>query len=377
VKKKSKISGSAWALAALVAGLPLAAVSARAEEVKIGFTAAFSGDFAAFGLNMRKGLDLALDDINNRGNVKYTVVTMDDRGDPKEGVLIAQNLCDKPDIDIVMGYSFSSVALAAVPIIDQCKLPVFASAVGSPQLSGSSPYFRRNLLTDATQGKKMGDYTVKKLGYKKIYVIHQQDDYGLGIAESFSKSVEANGATVVGTESYLLGTKDFKTQIAKIRQSGADALFIGGFYTEAAKIAAQGRSMGLDIPLLGTDTALNPELIKLGGKAVDGMVLYGMYDTSLSSPVADKFLKAYRAKYHEDPNAWAAVAYDAAYTLDDAVKIAKAKGPVNRETLNASFAEINEPEGVTGPTSFDKGGDRNGSLYFLKVSDGKFVPADK
>ncbi|MFC3205553.1 ABC transporter substrate-binding protein [Aquamicrobium soli] len=359
---------------ALAASLTLVAGAVRAEEVKIGFTAALSGDFAAFGLNMRKGLDLAFDDLNQRGGVTYSILAMDDRGDPKEGVLIAQNLCDNPDIDIVMGYSFSSVALAAVPIIDKCKLPVLASAVGSPELSGASPYFRRNLLTDAMQGALMGEYAAKTAGYKKVYVLHQQDDYGLGIAEAFSKAAEAAGASVIGTDSYLLGTKDFKTQIAKIRQSAPDAVFIGGFYTEAAKIAAQGRGMGLEAALLGTDGSLNPELIQLAGNAVEGMVLYGMYDTSLKSPATDKFLEAYRAKFGQDPNAWAALAYDAAYTLDDAVKIAKAKGEVNRETLNSAFAEIKGLEGVTGPTSFDEDGDRKGSIYFLKISGGKFVP---
>jgi branched-chain amino acid transport system substrate-binding protein len=132
--------------------------------------------------------------------------------------------------------------------------------------------------------------------------------------------------------------------------------------------------MGLKAALLGTDGSLNPELIQLAGNAVEGMVLYGMYDTSLKSPATDKFLEAYRAKFGQDPNAWAALAYDAAYTLDDAVKIAKAKGKVDRETLNSAFAEIKGLDGVTGPTSFDKGGDRKGSIYFLKISGGKFAP---
>lgn len=359
---------------ALAASVMLMAGGARSEEVKIGFTAALSGDFAAFGLNMRKGLDLALSDINSSGDVTYSVVALDDRGDPKEGVLIAQNMCDNADIDVMMGYSFSSVALAAVPIIDKCKLPVLASAVGSPELSSASPYFRRNLLTDATQGALMGEYAAKTAGYKKIYVLHQQDDYGLGIAEAFTNAATAAGATVIGTDNYLLGTKDFKTQIAKIRREEPEAVFIGGFYTEAAKIASQSKNMGLDVALLGTDGSLNPELIQLAGGAVEGMVVYGMYDTSLKSDATDRFLEAYRAKFGQDPNAWAALAYDAAYTLNEAVKIAKAQGPLDRGTLNAAFAEIKGLDGVTGPTSFDANGDRNGSIYFLKISNGKFVP---
>jgi branched-chain amino acid transport system substrate-binding protein len=271
-----------------------------------------------------------------------------------------------------MGYSFSSIGLAVVPIIDQCKIPVLASAVGSPELTGSSPYFRRNLLTDAVQGALMGEYAVKVAGAKRIYVLHQQDDYGIGVAQAFNEAAAAAGAEIVGEDNYLLGTKDFKTQLTKIREANPDAIFIGGFYAEAAKIAEQSKALGVNAKLLGTDGALNPELIKLGGSAVEGMVVFGMFDPSVETPDTAAFLAAYRAKYGEDPNAWAALAYDAGHTLHEAVKIASASGPVTRESLNAAFSQIKNLKGVTGPTTFQESGDRDGKLYFLKVENGKF-----
>lgn len=363
------------ALALTLAATSGLAGPAAAETVKIGYTATLTGDFAAFGVNMRRGLELALERLNAAGPVTYEMTVADDRGEPKEGALIAQKFCSDDEIDVVMGYSFSSVALAAVPIYDGCGLPVVGSAVTSPDLSGSSPYFRRNVLTDAVQGAMMGTHAVKDLGKQKIYVLYQQDDYGIGVANAFKAAAEAAGGTIVGEDAYLLGTKDFKTQLAKVREAAPDAIFIGGFYAEAAKIAEQGQGLGLTASLLGTDGSLNPELIQLGGKAVEGMRVYGMFDPSVTTPTTEPFIKAYQAKHGEAPSAWAALAYDAALTLAAAVEAAQAGGTVDRESINEAFGSV-RIEGVTGVTAFDDKGDREGSIYFLDVKDGRFQLAD-
>lgn len=366
------------AAAAFGIGLMLAPASAYcAEDITIGFTAALSGDFAAFGLNMRKGLDLAVDALNKKGAATYKIDAVDDRGEAREGVLIAQRFCSDAAVDVVMGYSFSSIALAAVPVFNDCKLPVLASAVTSPQLSNASPYFRRNVLTDAVQGSMMGSYAAKTLGLSNIYVLEQQDDYGIGVADAFIAAAEKDGAKILGNESYLLGTKEFRTLLTKVRAAKPDAIFIGGFYTEAAKIAQQARALGIKAQILSTDGALNVELMKLGGPAVEGMIVYGMFDPSVATPATEAFLTAYRAAYHEDPSAWAALGYDAGMTLGAAVDLAAKSGPVTRESLNKAFGELKDVPGVTGPTTFAPSGDRTGALYFLAVENGKFKLAPK
>jgi branched-chain amino acid transport system substrate-binding protein len=223
----------------------------------------------------------------------------------------------------------------------------------------------------------MGTYAAKTLGLTNIYVLNQQDDYGIGVAKAFSDAATKAGAKVLGTESYLLGAKDFRTLLTKVRAAQPDAIFIGGFYTEAAKIAEQARALGIKAQLLSTDGALNVELMKLGRGAVEGMIVYGMFDPSVSTPATEAFLSAYREKYKEDPSAWAALGYDAGMTLGAAVDLAAKDGPVTRESLNTAFGKLKDVPGVTGPTTFDKSGDRAGALYFLTVSGGKFSLAPK
>jgi len=357
---------------AIAAAQPVAAD----ETYSIGFTAALSGDFAAFGVNMRRGVELAIEEIAAAGGPEFTLVPADDRGEAREGVLIAQRFCSDAEISAVLGYSFSSIALAAVPVYDQCGLSVVGSAVTSPDLSGSSPWFRRNILTDAVQGAMMGEYAVEGLGLSSVYVIHQQDDYGIGVADAFTGAAEAAGIEVLGTEAYVLGARDFRTQLTRIRAAEPEAIFIGGFYSEAAKIAEQAGSLGIEAQILGTDGALNPELITLGGADVEGMIVYGMFDPSVATEETEAFITAYEAEFGVPPNAFSALGYDAMMTTAEAIRLAAEEGEVSRTAINDAFGRIDGFPGVTGPTTFDAQGDRAGALYFLKVEDGAFTLAN-
>lgn len=225
--------------------------------------------------------------------------------------MVAQKLCDDGSVKAVLGYSFSSVALASIPVVNQCKLPVVASSVTSPKLSGISPYFFRNVPTDAAQGLQYGDYAASTLGLKKIAVLYQQDDYGSGAATAFIKGVEASGGEVTYKAAYQVGTTAFQSQIASAMGSGADALYVGGFYTEAAKIAQQARAAGFEGQLLGIDGSLANELMKLGGPAVEGMMAYGTFVPSIQTATVQKFVAAYRHEFGDEPTSAAALGYDA------------------------------------------------------------------
>ena len=362
-------------IAALAFAASVAQPALAEGQYTIGFTAALSGDFAAFGENMLRGVELAVAEIAAAGGPTFSIEIADDRGEAREGVLIAQRFCSDEEVMAVLGYSFSSVALAAVPVYDQCGLSVVGSAVTSPDLSGVSPWFRRNILTDAVQGSMMGSYAAEGLKLSSVYVIHQQDDYGIGVANAFSTAAEAAGVKLLGTEAYVLGTRDFATQLTKIRAAEPDAIFIGGFYSEAAKIAEQARQLGIDVQILGTDGALNPELITLGGAAVEGMIVYGMFDPSISTDTTSAFISAYEAKFQMAPNAFSALGYDAMMATAEALRLAGEAGGVTRTAVNDAYGRIDALPGVTGPTTFDEKGDRAGALYFLKVQDGAFTLA--
>lgn len=356
----------------LIVGL---ATTAHAADYKVGLTATYSGDFAAFGQSLRNGAELAIRKTAP-ADVTITFDVIDDKGSPQEGVLAAQRLCSDKDVVAVLGYTFSSVALAAVPILDECKLPVVASAVTSPDLSNSSPYFRRNVMTDAEQGRRMGEFAVGKLQAKNIYILNQQDDYGIGVANAFAAAVTEGGATVAGTEAYHLGDNNFRTVLTKVKAESPDAIFIGGFYSEAAKILEQARQIGVTAQFLGTDGSLNSQLLALSKGAAEGLVVYGMFDPSTGGEQSRDFVTAYRDAYKTDPDVWSALGYDAAGLLASTIGEQQKAGTVTREGLNAALSAIDGYAGVTGAVSFSASGDRQGDLFFFQVKDNKFVPVE-
>lgn len=370
-----------WA-ASVVATVLLVACGGGAERgpadgtFRIGFTGTLSGEFASYALEMRQGVELAVDEINRDGGIggaQVEIVSADDRGEPSQGPVIAQQFCDDDAMRVVLGYSFSSVALAAVPVYDRCGLAVLASAVTSPDLSGSSPYFFRNVLTDAVQGAQMGRYAVEVLGFDRIATLHQVDDYGNGVNAAFESAVQQAGGSIVYSDGYQLGTKDFRGQLTRIKEVDPDAIFVGGFYPEAAKIAEQARDLGLDQQILGTDGSLSPDLVELGGESVEGMILYGLFHPSLDRPEVQAFVSAFEQRFGSEPSSWSALAYDAVYTVRAAVELA---GGTSREDVREGLAGVEDVPGVTGPTTFNDDGDRITNVLFLTVRGGRFVPAE-
>jgi len=360
------------ALGACGGGGSSTGAASAAGDFVIGYTATLTGEFASYGLQMRQGVDLAVEEINAAGGIdgkQVSVESVDDVGKPANGPVVAQKFCDNKSVRAVLGYSFSSVALAAIPVIDQCHLPVVASAVTSPQLSGASSYFFRDVVTDAVQGANVGKFVVEKAGHKKIAVLHQQDDYGNGLADAFKATVKASGATVTSDQAYQLGTKDFQTQLDKLNKEAPDAIFIAGFYPEAVKIAQQAHSAGITTPLFGSDGLLSPDLLKLGGKDVEGVTLQGAFTPSRKTPEVEQFVTKFQKKFGEDPSSWAALAYDAT----NAVKAAANKG-TSREQIKDGLSTLQGLTGLTGKMTFDAKGDRISSGVFLTVKNGEFVP---
>ncbi|WP_025134444.1 ABC transporter substrate-binding protein [Leucobacter sp. PH1c] len=374
------------AVLALTAGVALIALSACSsgksggEEggggegaIPLGYTATLSGDFASYGLEMREGIDLAISEINAAGGVlgrDLTTEVVDDEGKPANGPVIAQEMCDNAEIPAVLGFSFSSVALSGLPIYTQCGLPIVAAAVTSPELSGASDIFFRTVFTDAYQGAEAAKFISDNRGVKKIAILYQQDDYGKGVADSFSEAFEAAGGTITSSQAYQLGTVNFGSTVDSALKDNPDAVFIGGFYTEAGKIVNQVRDAGSDLPIFASDGAASPLFIDLAGANAEGVEVYAAFSASDPRPESKKFVEAFRAEYDKDPSSWAALAYDATYVAAEGITKA---GSTDRAAVAEAIRGTKDYPGASGTISFDADGNRVGELTFQRVEDGAFV----
>ena len=332
--------------------------SSKGGVVNIGFTATLTGADAQYGVAMEQGVQLAVQQINAAGGIAgkhVKVVVRDDQGEPSNAATIAQNFCDDSNMAMVFGYSFSSTALSAIPVFKQCSLPVVMSSPTSVQLTGSYPGFFRNVVTDNVQGQVMADYAAAK-GYKRVAILNLQTAYGIGLADRFGQVAKQKGITVTSRQGFQSGVTDFSTQLAKLKGQNVQAIFVGAYYDAVANVAKQAKQAGLTVPVMCTDGCDGPDLLHLGGQAVEGTAFTAMYTPENPTSEAKQFTTAFKKKYGQAPQTeWTALAYDAV----DAFKAAAEKaGGTSRADVTKGMHEIKAVAGATGPTTFGTDGER-------------------
>ncbi len=174
---------------------------------------------------------------------------------------------------------------------------------------------------DPFQGKVLAKFARQTLHAKRMAVLTDvASAYSVGLATFFKETFVADGGEIVVEQKYSGGDRDFKAQLTTIKSTEADALFIPGYYTDVGLIARQARELGLTYPMFGGDGWEAPELITIGGAAVEGCYYSTHYSPEVKDPAVEKFVAAFKAKYGEVPDAMAALGYDSAMLLADAIK---------------------------------------------------------
>jgi branched-chain amino acid transport system substrate-binding protein len=198
-------------------------------------------------------------------------------------------------------------------------------------------------------------------------------EYNKGIAEIFKKEFEAMGGKLVAFESYTKDDKDFSSQLTKIKAANPDVLFLPNYYNEVPLQVQQARRLGLTCAIIGSDSWGSDELLKLGGKDLEGCFFSTHYAPDIATPEAQKFIKEYEAKYGKKPDDVAALTYDSLNLLLTAISKA---GSLDRQKVRDALANITEFEGVTGKMKFKGTGDPIKSAVIIQIKDGKFTYFD-
>jgi branched-chain amino acid transport system substrate-binding protein len=341
--------------------------------VLIGYSNSLSGDFAVYGAPMAQGAQLAVDEVNKdakKNGFRIQLVVRDDRTDPKQGTVIAQGFCDDSKIVSVLGFNWSTLLLAAMPIYNQCQMPVIAEGTTSPALSGISPYFHRSIESDALTGVRIADEAVMTLGATKLAVFNPNDDYGNGVADVVIPQAEKDGATIAYHFKYADGTKDFRAAATKLRGLNVDAILLLGYYADGAAIVEQARSLGVTAPFVASQSMRAPDFLTLAGGAAEGSYVASDYEPT-SRPAAQAFNDAFTARFGKPPDSITSVSYESVLMLADALK--RANGDYSRAAINTAMSKVSI-QGLWQHLSFDSQGNEVRNLIWLKVQDGKFVP---
>jgi branched-chain amino acid transport system substrate-binding protein len=361
---------------ALLLALACATALSAADPIKVGEFACLTGKDATFGQSQHKGIQLALEELNAAGGIlghPIELITDDNQSKPGESATIAKKLISRDKVIAVLGEVTSGRSLEVAPLAQGAKIPMIATGATNPAVTQKGNYIFRVCFIDDFQGTVMAKFALTELKAKKVATLTSVSSaYSVGLAKFFKETFTAAGGTVVAEQKFNEGDKDFRAQLTAIKAAEVDAVFVPGYYTEAALIARQARNLGLTVPLFGGDGWESEKLLELGGNALDGCFYSTHFTPENKAPAVVEFVKKFKTRWdNETPDAYAALGYDALYILVDAIKRA---GGTDSAKLREAIAATKNFSGASGVTTIDK--DRNASkpatIIALKEGKAKF-----
>ena len=342
------------------------------QGIELGFYGALTGPQATFALSGRNGARLAIDEINRTGGVlgkKLSLLSEDDRNEPAEAASAVSKLITQNHVVALIGENASSRTLAAAPIAQSYNVPMVSPSSTNVEVTKKGDYIFRVCFIDPSQGKALALFARQNLkaGTAAI-LIDSKSDYSVGLAAAFENSFTAAGGKVISQIKYAEGDSDFSAQLTTLTALKPDVLFVPGYYTDAGLIARQARSLGLQSVLLGADGWDSPKLAEIGGAAVEGSYFSNHYSVDDPSPAVRKFVDTYKQAYGAEPDSIAALSYDAARLVADAIRRA---GSTEGKRVRDALASTKDFPGVTGNITMDA--DRNPVKLpvILKVVNGR------
>lgn len=335
-------------------------------EIKIGAILPLTGEAAFIGNDIKNGVALKIDSFNKVSNFKIKIVFEDSKAEPKIAISAYEKL-KAEGIKIIIGPAASSEVLALAKNANSDKIILFSPSASAPAISDAGDYIFRNELSDNLGATKQGELAIQQLGWKNIGVIYINNDYGVGVNQSFTKTVNELGGIIVFDKAYQPGLKDFKPLIADIDEKDLDGILIVA-QAEYPNVIKQIRERGLKIMIMATPVFENKDFVnQLGREYSEGIVYayYGGFDPSLEDKKIIAFNKKYKSLYSAQPSYYAALGYDNASIICDVL----IKTKYNIDQVKDSLYRVKDFVGLTGTISIDKNGDVNKPIYLKVVND--------
>lgn len=346
--------------------------SRSSGEIVIGHYASMTGAEATFGQSTDKGIKIAVDEINAAGGVngkKVRVITYDDKGEAREAGSAVTRLVSSDGVVAVLGEVASGLSLVGGPVCQENGIPMVSPSSTNEKVTQVGDMIFRVCFVDDFQGLVCAKFARDNLKATKAAVLYDQvAPYAVGLNEAFSKAFKELGGEIVSTQTYQKGDPDFSAQLTKIRAANPQVIFIPGYYTDVGNIALQARNLGVKVPLLGGDGWDSEQLGKIAGKSIDGCFYSNHYSRQDPNPRVQEFVKKYDEQFKGAPDGLAALGYDAARILCEAIGRA---GSTKGDAIAAELAKTKDFDGVTGKISIDNNRNAVKPAVMLEMKDGQ------
>jgi branched-chain amino acid transport system substrate-binding protein len=367
-----------------VVAIALFSGPAAAQDVKIGVTQPLTGAFAASGNYVVQGARIAADDVNKSGGVlgkKIQLIIEDNKSNPTEAVATAEKLIAKDKVPVLMGAWSSTLTLAVMPKLMEYGVPMVVETSSSGKITTSgNPWIFRISPTSEMEAKAFAPM-VKKIGIKKADFLSTNNDFGLGAAKEFSEMLKGQGVQIGTRETMDPKATDFSAQLAKIKASGSDTLFVTTAVEQATLILKQAKEQQLKARIITTGGSISPDqLIQQAGEAANGslhLVFFTpWFPEAVKNPaVAKKFVAEWNAHKHNVGGLTEGFrGYDGIMTIVAAIKAA---GKAEPKAIQKALWNV-KVHGVNGDIAFIKQGPAGKesaqnvpAVYVIKIEKGK------
>ena len=332
--------------------------AAGGAEILVGEFGSLTGAQATFGQSTHNGIMMAMDEVNAAGGIngrKIKVLTEDDQSKQDEAANAVTKLISQNNVVAMLGEVASSASLAAAPICQASKIPMITPSSTNEEVTKKGDYIFRVCFIDNYQGPVMAKFGLDDLKATNAAILTDvKSDYSTGLTKVIEATYAAAGAKIVAKQSYSNADSDFRSQLTAIKAQNPQAIFVPGYYTDVGQIASQARDLGIKAPFVGGDGWESPKLLEIGGKALEGSFYANHYFFGDPAPLVRNFVQKYKERFGATPDALAALGYDAAHVLADAMKRSNGKFGAD---LRDAIAQTKDYSGVTGMITI--GPDRN------------------
>ena len=337
----------------------------KPASVKLGFMGDLTGENSGIVIPPKNGAQMAIDEYNaTNPATKIELVPYDSQGVPEQATALAQQALNQDKIVGLVGPAFSGESQQVGPILEEGKIPsVSASATNVTLGEKGWKYWHRILPGDRIQGTGIGEFIARATKAKKVFVIHDNQDYSKGIADFVTEALKGKG---VALETDVIDPKasDYSSTVNKVKPAAPDAIFYGGYYAQAGPLLKQLREAGVTARFLSGDGSLDAGLAKgAGGTNADGAIVGCpclVDPTGEANEKSKKFVDAYKAKFKTAPAIYSAEGYDAATAFVEAIKA----GKTTSEDINAFLSTVDVP-GVTKQIKFGANGEPAGGDVYV------------
>jgi branched-chain amino acid transport system substrate-binding protein len=345
--------------------------AADTGTILIGHYASLTGAEATFGVSTDHGVTLALEERNAAGGIKgrkVEVKTLDDASKSSEAGNVVQRLISEDNVVALIGEVASGSSLAGGKVAQQAGVPMISPSSTNRKVTEGRDMVSRVCFLDEFQGYVMAKFAKDQKLAKVGVLFDQASPYSKGLAESFTKELGGLGGTITTSQAYTAGDADVSAQLQSIKASGAMAVYLPGYYTDVGNIVRQARKLGITVPFLGGDGWDSSKLAEIGGDAIEGSYYSNHYSFDEARPEVKEFVEKYKKRWGEVPDGLAALGYDAARVLFDAMDRSPSLGG---KDLATTIAATKEFPGVTGKITLDANRDAQKQAVVVQMKGGQ------